>query len=60
MFVCIKQRLSNVWTSVHEKVKQNWDWVEKSVAFQKQYLIFIKQDDLCHNKRKFKTNGQCV
>ena len=60
MFVCIKQHLSNIWTSIHEKVKQNWDWVEKSVAFQKQYLIFIKKDDLCHNKSKFKTNGPCV
>ena len=25
----IKQHLSNTWSSIHEKVKQDWDWVEK-------------------------------
>ena len=29
MLVCIKQYLSNIWSSVHEKVKQLWGWVEK-------------------------------
>ena len=29
MVICIKQHLSNVWSSIHEKVKQHWDWVEK-------------------------------
>ena len=29
MFICIKQHLGNIWNSVHEKVKQHWDWVEK-------------------------------
>ena len=29
MLLCIKQNLSNIWTSVHEKVKQRWGWVEK-------------------------------
>ena len=27
--ICIKQHLSNIWISVHEKVKQHWGWVEK-------------------------------
>ena len=26
---CIKQRLSNIWSSTHEKVKQHWGWAEK-------------------------------
>ena len=25
----IKQHLSNIWTSIHEKVKQRWGWLEK-------------------------------
>ena len=29
MLTCIKQHLSNTWTSIHEKVKQHWGWVEK-------------------------------
>ena len=29
MLLCIKQRLSNTWSSIHEKVNQHWGWVEK-------------------------------
>ena len=29
MVICIKQHLSNTWSSIHEKVKQHWGWVEK-------------------------------
>ena len=25
----VKQHLNNIGSSVHKKVKQNWDWVEK-------------------------------
>ena len=25
--ICIKQDLSNIWNSIQEKLKQNWDWV---------------------------------
>ena len=28
MLLCIKQHLSNIWSSVHEKVKQHWSWTE--------------------------------
>ena len=31
----IKQHLRNIWSSIHEKVKQHWDWVEKSVTYKK-------------------------
>ena len=27
MFTCIKQNLGNSW--IHEKVKQQWGWIEK-------------------------------
>ena len=29
ILTCIKQRLSYIWSSIHEKVKQHWGWVEK-------------------------------
>ena len=29
MLVCIKQHLSNIWSSIHGKVKQHQGWVEK-------------------------------
>ena len=33
ILVCLKQHLSNIWNSIQEKVKQHWDWVEKSTAY---------------------------
>ena len=30
MLICIKQHLSNIWSSVYENVKQHWGWVEKT------------------------------
>ena len=29
MLVCIKQQLCKIWSSIHEKVKQHKDWIEK-------------------------------
>ena len=39
MLLCIKQHLSNIWSSIHEKVKQHWAWVEKSVAYKKSLYL---------------------
>ena len=39
MITCIKQHLSNIWTSIHAKIKQHWGWVEKSVASKKSEII---------------------
>ena len=33
MLICIKQHLSNIWNSIHAKVKQHWGWVEKHCFF---------------------------
>ena len=33
--ICIKKHPSNIWSSVHENVKQHWDWVKKRVAYKK-------------------------
>ena len=30
ILTCIKQYLSNIWSSVHAKFKQHWAWVEKT------------------------------
>ena len=27
MVICNKQHLSNIWSSIHDKVKQQWSWV---------------------------------
>ena len=35
MVILIKQHLSNIWSSVHEKVKQHWGWSEKKCCFSK-------------------------
>ena len=29
MLKYVKQHLSNIWSSIHEKVKQHWSWAEK-------------------------------
>ena len=44
MLICIKQYLSNIWSSIHEKVEQHWAWVEKKGCLKKK-LVF--HDLLC-------------
>ena len=29
LVICIKQHQSNTWSSIYEKVKQHWGWIEK-------------------------------
>ena len=29
IITCSRQHLSNSWISIHENLKQHWDWVEK-------------------------------
>ena len=29
------KHLSNIWTTIHKKVKQHWGWVEKKIAYKK-------------------------
>ena len=33
MVICIKQNLSSVWSSIHERVKQHWGWVKKGGTY---------------------------
>ena len=47
MLICIKQHLSNIWSSIHEKVKQHWGWVEKKTLLIKKSMyihIFFHHD----------------
>ena len=47
MVICIKEHLSNIWSSIHDKFKQHWGWVEKSVAYKKSVqFIRSKTTDL--------------
>ena len=39
MVVCIKQHLSNIWNSIHEKVKQHWGSVEKTLLIKKLFVL---------------------
>ena len=41
MVICIKQHLSNIWSSIHEKVKQHWGWVEKKALLIKNKNVFF-------------------
>ena len=38
MVICITQHLSNIWSSIHEKTKQQGE-LKKSVAYKKAYSI---------------------
>ena len=35
----IKQHLSNIWSTIHEKVKQHWGWVEKKSCLPKKRVF---------------------
>ena len=36
MLICVKQHLSKIWSSIYDKVKPHWGWVEKkNVAYKK-------------------------
>ena len=39
-----KQHLSKIWSSIYEKVKQHWGWIEKIVAY---YVAYNKSVHLC-------------
>ena len=42
MLMRIEKHLSNVWRSVHGNVKQDWNWVEKRVAYKKSVYFINK------------------
>ena len=38
MLISIKQHLNNIWSSINEKVKQHWGWVEKKHCLEKKVI----------------------
>ena len=40
MVAYMKQRLSKIWSSIHEKVQQHGGWVEKSINYKKTKRVF--------------------
>ena len=49
------QQVSNIWSAIHEKVKQHWSWVEKSVAYEKS--VKRKRDKQITNQQEI--HNQC-
>ena len=41
MLICIKLHLGNIWSSIHEKVKQYWGWVDMNLAYEKSVYLEI-------------------
>ena len=40
--IYIRQHLSNIWSSIYQKVKQQWGWVEERVAYKKSVQHFSR------------------
>ena len=41
MLICIKRHPRNIWSSIHEKVKQRWGWLEKKALVIKKSVYFV-------------------
>ena len=39
MGICIRQHLSNIWSSIHEKIKQYWGWVKKKALLVEKCVV---------------------
>ena len=39
MVIYIEQYLSNIWSSIHEKIKQHWGWAGKKAFLYKKAFI---------------------
>ena len=53
MVLSIKQCLSKIWSSIHEKVKQHWSWDEKCVAYKKCVLYKREYFDIAEIRSIF-------
>ena len=56
MLVRIKERLRNIWSSIHEKIKQHWEWVEKSVTYKKVSRLSVPYIKM-HEQKKIPASG---
>ena len=46
IFICNKQHVSNIWSLIHEKVKQHWGWIEKKSDSYKKSVYITKNNTL--------------
>ena len=50
LLICIKQHISNIWSSVHEKVKQHWYWGEsKRYLYKEACICFPMSSNRLHS-----------
>ena len=42
ILICVEEHLRNIWSSIHEKVKQHWGWVGKMRCLEKKRVIWRK------------------
>ena len=42
MLICTKHYLSNISSSIHEKMKQHWAWIEKRLLIKKREIVHGK------------------
>ena len=57
MLTCINQQAINIWSSIHEKVKQHWDWVEKSVAYKRACIFRSSRPQMFFKINVFKNSA---
>ena len=48
-FICNKQQLSNIWGSIHQKIKQHWGWVENNALITNKACIAYSVNRLMTN-----------
>ena len=41
MSTCNEPHLSNIWSSIYRKVKQNWGGLKKCVAYKKVFISIV-------------------
>ena len=45
--ICVREHLCNIWSSIHEKVKQHWGRVEKKkVAYKKKRVFDFSENNI--------------
>ena len=62
MPTCIKQNLSNIWSSIYEKLKQHLGWVEKNgLLIKKVSILFstFRQVQTSKMKQKYSVPTRC-
>ena len=55
MVTSIKQHISNIWSSTHEKIKQHLDWVEKKCCLYKKSVYHAEQPGMTDEQALFST-----